>query len=197
MRVREIMSSPVVTVTVDTTVKQAAALLVERGFNALPVVDGDELVGIVTEADLVPLESVPDPRRHLAPLDPGEGRLPRLVGEVMTREVITLPPGVDAAEAARMMGSSDLRSIPVTADRRVVGIVTRRDLVRVLARTDEEIARELAALLAEELPGGPVGLEVADGVVTLSFAGTLDPGERRVAELLARTVPGVLRVRSA
>lgn len=197
MRVREVMSSPVVTVTAGTTVKRAAALLVERGFNALPVVDGDELVGIVTEADLVPLESVPDPRRHLAPLAPEHGRLPRLVGEVMTRKVITLPPDVDAAEAARMMGSSDLRSIPVTADRRVVGIVTRRDLVRVLARTDEEIARELAALLSEELPGGPVGLEVADGVVTLSFAGTLDPGERRAAELLASTVPGVLRVRSA
>jgi CBS domain-containing protein len=191
------MSSPVVTVTADTTVKQAATLLVEHGFNALPVVEGDELVGIVTEADLVPLESTPDPRRHLALTNPGTGRLPRTVGEVMTGEVITLPPTADAAEAARLMQVSDLRSIPVTTERRVVGIVTRRDLLRVLARGDHEIHLDLTALLAEEFPGEPVGVSVADGMVTLTFAETLEPTERRLAELLARSVPGVLRVRSA
>jgi CBS-domain-containing membrane protein len=67
MLIRDVMSRLVVTVTPDTTVKEAAGLLVERGFNALPVVDGDELVGIVTEADLVPLETQPDPRSHLGP----------------------------------------------------------------------------------------------------------------------------------
>lgn len=197
MRVREVMSSPAVTVAAGATVKQAAALLVEHGFTALPVVDGGELVGIVTEADLVPLESTPDPRSHLAHADAERGHLPRTVGEVMTRDVITLTPGADAAEAAQMMQVRSLRSIPVTAQRRVVGIVTRRDLLRVLARSDQEIGRDLEVLLAEEFPGGPVGFTVTEGVVTLTFAGILEPGERRVAELLARTVPGVLRVRSA
>jgi CBS domain-containing protein len=78
-----------------------------------------------------------------------------------------------------------------------VGIVTRRDLLRVLARGDHEIHLDLTALLAEEFPGEPVGVSVADGMVTLTFAETLEPTERRLAELLARSVPGVLRVRSA
>src|SRR6266536_339474 len=169
MRVQDIMSSPVVTVSSTTGIKEAAELLVGHGFSALPVVDRGRLVGIVTEADLVALESVPDPRSHIIPLE------------------------ADAGTAAQAMLARGLRSIPVTEGERLVGIVTRRDLLRVLARADDEIGRELAALLAEELPGEPVTVTVADGVVTL--AGQVpDPHDRAVAELLARTVPGVVSV---
>jgi CBS-domain-containing membrane protein len=60
MRTRDVMSSPVVTVSPDTPLKDVAATLVERGINAVPVVDGDDrLVGIVSEADLLPLEATP------------------------------------------------------------------------------------------------------------------------------------------
>ena len=78
MRVREVMSSPVVTVLPDMRLKEVADLLVRHGISAVPVVDDDELVGIVTEADLIPLELAPDPRAHLAPPpDPPSG-VPRV-----------------------------------------------------------------------------------------------------------------------
>jgi CBS domain-containing protein len=197
MRIEDVMSSPVVTVTSDSTIKQAAALLVQHGFNALPVVDGAKLVGIVTEADLVPLESKPDPRSHILPLPADQAPVPHTVTEVMTRTVITLPPEEDAARAAHLMLERDLRSIPVAAGGRVVGMVTRRDLLRVLARHDDEIRRELVALLADELPDACVTVAVADGIVTLGFRSWLGPRDRRMAELLANIVPGVLSVRSA
>jgi CBS domain-containing protein len=196
MRVRGVMSSPVVWVTPRTTVKQAALLLVERGFNALPVVDGDELVGIVTEADLVPLESRPDPRSHILPPPAGRAPVPHTIAEVMTRQVITLPAEEDAARAAHLMLRRSLRSIPVTAKGRLVGILTRRDLLRVLARRDDDIRNELATLLADELPDACVKTAVADGIVTLGFRSWLGPRDRRIAELLAGTVPGALEVRS-
>ena len=62
MRVREVMSSPVVTVPPGMPVKEVAGILVTRGFSAVPVVDEGVLVGLLSEADLVPLELVPDPR---------------------------------------------------------------------------------------------------------------------------------------
>ncbi|HZD70098.1 MAG TPA: CBS domain-containing protein [Actinomycetes bacterium] len=200
MRVQEIMSSPVLTVTPGTGVKEAAALLVERGFTALPVVDAEgRLVGIVTEADLMPLETTADPRSHMAPLQAGQqaGRLPGTVAEVMTREVVALSPDAYAAQAAQVMLARHLRSVPVTDEGKVVGVVTRRDLLRVLARSDEEIRRELIVLLAEELPDEPVAVAISGGAVTLTFASPLGREERRIAELLASTVPGVLSVRSA
>jgi len=190
------MSSPVVSVRPEATVKEVAMLLVERGFNALPVVDGARLVGIVTEADLVPLESTPDPRSHILPLPADRAPVPHSVAEVMTREVITLPAEQDAARAAHLMLRRSLRSIPVTAKGRVVGMVTRRDLLRVLARHDDEIRSELVALLADELPDACIPVAVADGIVTLTFRSWLGPRDRRIAELLASTIPGVLAVRS-
>ena len=195
MRIRDIMSSPVVSVTSETTVKEAARLLVDRGFNALPVVDGGRLVGIVTEADLVPLESRPDPRSHMLPPRGDFGEVPHAVAQVMTAKVITLPAEEDAARAAHLMLQRSLRSIPVTDGDQVVGMVTRRDLLRVLARRDDAIRDELLKLLADELPDACVGVTVVDGIVTLAFRSWLGPRDRRIAELLAGTVPGVLSVR--
>jgi CBS domain-containing protein len=82
VRVREVMSSPVVTVAPGTHLKEVGDLLVRHEISAVPVVEVGELVGIVSEADLVPLGPAPDPRAHLAPV--GEPP-PRVVGEVMTR----------------------------------------------------------------------------------------------------------------
>jgi CBS domain-containing protein len=192
MRIKDVMSSPVMTVTPTTRIKQAAAMLVRHGFNAVPVVDNGELVGIVSEADLLPLESSPDPRAHVLRWPPLVGSTPQLVGEVMTREVLALPPDADAADAARLMLDNGVKSIPVVLGGRVVGIVTRRDLLAVLARSDHAIRVEVERLLAEELGGHP-RVEVTDGVVTLSGFNT--GRETDLAGLLARTVPGVVEVR--
>ena len=190
MRLTQIMSSPAVTVRPDTGIKEAAALLVKRGFTALPVVDASgRLAGIVTEADLVKLETVPDPRSQLTPLPPG-GPAPATVAEVMTREVLALPEEADAAQAARLMLERGVRCLPVTAAGRVVGVVTRRDLLRVLARSDEQVRQDVAALLAEALGDRAPAVEVTEGTVRLS--GPLSPRDRRLAELLTRTVPGVV-----
>ena len=196
MRIRDVMSSPVISVTPGTSIKEAATLLVRHGFNALPVIDGGKLVGIVTEADLIPLESRPDPRSQIIPPKADPARIPHPVAAVMTAEVVTLQVHEDAARAAQLMLRQNLRSIPVADGTEVVGIVTRRDLLRVLARDDDEISEEVGALLTEELPDASIRVAVADGVVTLGFQSGLDQRERRIAELLASTVPGVLSVRS-
>jgi CBS domain-containing protein len=188
------MSSPVVTVPPDMRVKEVADLLVTRAISAVPVVDNDELVGIVTEADLLPLELTPDPRAHLLPPADLPGHLPKVAGEAMTREVVALPEDADLAEAGRLMLERRIRSIPVVRGRQVVGIVARRDLLEVLARSDGDIARDLEALLAAEL-GAPslYRTTVHDGVV--EFTGPIDPTSRTLATLLARGVPGVVGVR--
>jgi CBS domain-containing protein len=194
MRVRDVMSSPVVTVAPDTHLKEVADLLVRHEVSAVPVVEDGALVGIVSEADLVPLELAPDPRAHLAPVREPPPGVPRVVAEVMTREVVALPEGADASEAGRLMLERRIKSIPVVQGRRVVGIVARRDLLKVLARGDEEIAGDLRTLLEEELgPPSPYRVTVRDGVVELT--GPPDPTVRRLATLLVRGVPGVVEVR--
>jgi CBS domain-containing protein len=196
VRVREVMSSPVITVPPDMGLKEVAALLVRHGISAVPVVDDGELVGIVSEADLVPLELAPDPRAHLIPPADRPGHLPKVAAEVMTQAVIALPEDADTAEAARLLLERRIKSIPVVKGRRVVGILARRDLLEVLARRDQDIAGELEALLAAELGAPtPYRVTVRDGSVTL--IGPTDPTSRRLASLLAREVPGVVEVRFA
>jgi len=204
MRTKDVMSSPVVTVTTTTRLKEVAALLVRYGFNAVPVVSDGKLVGIVSEADLVPLETFADRCAHHLPPSPpawapdGDGTEaatpPRTVAEVMTREVRTLPDDADAADAARLMLAHRIKSVPIVCGQRVVGIVSRRDLLKVLARSDQAISADVERLLAEELGELRPHAEVADGVVTLSGG---DPVTRELAGTLASTVPGVLTVHDA
>jgi CBS domain-containing protein len=112
----------------------------------------------------------------------------------MTREVVALPEDADIAEAGRLLLERRIKSIPIVRGRQVVGIVARRDLLAVLARRDEDIARDLEALLATELGApSPYRLTVQDGIVRLT--GPADPTSRRLARLLAREVPGVVEVR--
>ena len=191
MRTRDIMTSPVVTVTPDTSLKDVAALLVERAINAVPVVDaGDRLCGIVSEADLLALEAA------AAPGAPGaRTAAPQTAREVMSRSVYTLATDTDAAAAARMMLRHGLKSVPVVAGDRVVGIVARRDLLRLVARGDQDVRVDLEGRLREELELlQRVRIEVVDGVVTVAGAGDL---VRQLVVGLARTVPGVVEVRSA
>ena len=194
MRVREVMSSPVVWVPPDLPLKKVADLLVARRISAVPVVEDGELVGIISEADLIPLELAPDPRAHLIPPAEPPGHLPKVAAEAMTREVIALPEEADVADAGRLLLERRIKSIPILKGRRVVGIVARRDLLAVLARRDEDITRELEGLLAAELGSPcPYRTTVRDGIATLT--GHADPTSRRLASLLAREVPGVVEVR--
>ncbi len=195
MRVKDIMTAPVITVRPDMPIKEAAALLVERAISAVPVVDeAGILIGIVSEADFVRLETEPDPRAHAIPVSHRDRVVPRTVREIMTREVIAAPEDADVAEVARLMLEHHVKRLPVVADERVIGIVSRRDILRMLTRSDAEIRAEVEELLDDEiLMIGALRVEVTGGLVTLT--GRVRPTARRLAEILTRSVPGVLGVR--
>src|SRR5487761_635102 len=154
------MSQPVITVTPEAGIKTAAALLVEHGISGLPVVDSTgRLVGIVSDADLISIESRPDPRSQATPLAPTASSTPRTVAEVMTREVISGTAQTEVAQAARTMLSSEVKRLPVVSGRRVIGMVSRRDLV--MARSDEKIEAKVNSLVAE------LGLATAGATITV------------------------------
>jgi CBS domain-containing protein len=168
--------------------------LASGGFTALPVVDADDrLVGIVSEADLVRGRFPRDPRalitaqqeRREAPTAAAT------VGEVMTAEVISAPPGTDVVDLVTAMLAEHVRSVPIVDSGRVVGIVTRRDLVRALARDDDAIAAAVRHRL--ETYGGcdRWTVEVRDGQVRIGDTFD-DPTDRHVAVVLAESVPGVI-----
>jgi CBS domain-containing protein len=189
MRTCDVMSSPVVSVPPDAPLKDVAATLIKHGINAVPVVDAaDRLIGIVSEADLLSLET------GLGPA-PGEVA-PRTAREVMRQSVYTLTGDTDATAAARLMLRHRLKSVPVVAGERVVGIVARRDLLRLIARSDADIRADLDRRLKQEVEAlQRLTVAVDSGVVTLAAA--LSPLGRRLFEGLARTVPGVVEVRTS
>ena len=189
------MTSPAITVTPETHCKDAAALLVRHRISALPVADETgRLVGLVSEADLLPLEATPDPRSAATPLPPRAMPLPRTVDEVMTPEVYTVDEDTDLGTVAQRMLEANVKRFPVLRGDRVVGIVSRHDLVRVIARADEEVEAGVQKLLSDEgMRLTATGVTVHDGVVELSVDG--DGPTLRLAEILARSVPGVLDVR--
>lgn len=188
MRTCDVMSSPVVSVPPDASLKKVAATLVEHGINAVPVVDaGDRLLGIVSEADLLSLEA--GPGRGPAPARP------RTAGEVMRQSVYTLTGDADATVAARLMLRHRLKSVPVLAGERVVGMIARRDLLRLIARSDHDIQADLERRLKDEVQElQRLAMSVAGGVVTIDAAA--GPLARQLLEGLARTVPGVVEVHS-
>ena len=104
MKVREVMTSPAVTIRPSTRVEEVAALLVGKGFTSVPVTDDDgRLVGIVTEADLIRHRIPADPRIHGPIVRPTHWRRPETASDVMTTSVESLTAGADIADAAAMM----------------------------------------------------------------------------------------------
>ena len=127
MKTRDVMTSSVITVSPDTPVPTAATLLYSHGFTAAPVVDADgQIIGIVTEADLARSPVVPDWWMIQREPDP-------TVGQVMTSEPRVMHPEDDLADVVAVMLDSSIRSIPIVEDGELVGIVTRQDVLRVVA----------------------------------------------------------------
>jgi CBS domain-containing protein/LmbE family N-acetylglucosaminyl deacetylase len=194
MLVREVMSAPVVTVSHIATVKQAIRLLYERNITAAPVVDGHErVVGIVSEMDLLRDEFEADPRAFVRPVADPQGPPPRRVDELMTHQVMTVRETTDAAELVDLMMTTGVKSVPVLRGTRLVGMVSRRDLMGVLARSDERIKHDVVEALTEYDNGGsPWEVTVRDGIVELR--GRADVATEHIADVITRTIPGVLRV---
>lgn len=191
MLVKEAMNSPAVTVRDSDHVRTAARVLLEHRIASAPVLDeAGVVVGLVSEADLLRGRTQADPRAHLRPPESQAVAPPDYtVADVMTSPALTVRGDADIDEAARLLLDHGIKMLPVVESGEVVGVVARRDLLTSFARDDAAIRRDVVDLLAEMGQDG-VGVAVRDGVVTLM--GGHD--KQRIASVLARTVPGVVRV---
>lgn len=192
MRVVEVMTADPVTVTPDTPMAEVGHLLLDGMMTALPVVDGGRLVGMVSRSDLLRHRVIRDPRAHLRPDGPDRTEPPHTVAEVMTPDPIWLPPGADEAEAATIMLQRGIRSLPVVQDGRLAGVVSATDILRAKLRGDSRVTADVDEHLREYGPPASWSVLTVDGVVTIT--GPEDEQARAVAEGLAETVPGVVRV---
>jgi len=202
VQVQELMTREVVTVGPATSAKYAAELMAERGFAAVPVVDeNDQLVGIVAEADVLRDRLPQDPRLHARRDEQQAHAAPSvLVHGVMTAQVRTVDAAADIADVARLFVDERLRSVPVLQHGRLAGIVSRRDLLRALVRSDEEIRADVLRLV-EGYTGdlGAFDVGTTEGMVTIRRTGGAPQVSRDVEEralrALAATVGGVVDVR--
>jgi CBS-domain-containing membrane protein len=202
--VSDVMTTEVVTVGVGTGYKEIADLLVARAISAVPVIDSERRVlGIVSEADLLAkLYHADGHRGH--PLLSRRGRSDAAkaagdtAGELMTSPAATIGEGATVSRAARLMEAARVKRLPVVdADGRLVGVVSRRDLVRLYARPDHAIGdgvRDVLRALWIDLTRIEVG--VRDGLVTLT--GTVDRRSTvAIAVRFTQAVPGVVDVVNA
>ncbi|MGH3738742.1 MAG: CBS domain-containing protein [Micromonosporaceae bacterium] len=124
-----------------------------------------------------------------------QNRRPHVVADVMTSPVATAAPDADVAELTARMAARGIRSVPILENDEVIGIVSRRDLLRTMVRTDAMVSHDVQYRLDEYAGGGHRWTAtVTDGVAEVR--GEFDDDtERRVVYLLSRTVPGVVDVK--
>lgn len=207
--VKDVMTADPVTVDPSTTVKEIAHQMLSRDIRAVPVVDvGDVLVGMVGEADVISRAGYPAVRnRHLADLlhdaieehrhHWAERGVGLTAGEIMTIDVVFCRQDEPVSVAARRMLRTDVRTLPVTDDNgRLVGVVSRHDLLHLYDRPDEEIRDRIRELLDDPLwapDDHHVDYSVRDGVVVVTGT-VVRPSDRAVVASIVRQVPGVLEV---
>ncbi|MFF9623667.1 CBS domain-containing protein [Streptomyces griseosporeus] len=163
-RVGEVMTGEVVQARRDTPFKELVRLLDEHRISGLPVVDDDDkVVGVVSGTDLV---------RRQARRGRYDASADATAGALMSTPAITVHPEQSVPQAARLMERHGIERLPVVDEEdRLIGIATRRDLLRVFLRSDGDIARQVAdevGTAGAGLPPGDVRVAVRDGVVTLS-----------------------------
>jgi CBS domain-containing protein len=186
------MTSPAVTVRPDETTREAIRLLERFSITSVPVVDDrGRPVGIVSEADLLRDAVLPDQRAHVRPVSNGDARPGEPVSDVMTRQVVCVSADDDVSEAVGLMEGTAIKSLPVLLHGRVVGVISRRDVIGSLARQDEDIAREVGELVRRADHDWLISVE--DGVVTIE--GARGTGDEHLARVLVGSVPGVSAIR--
>lgn len=190
MQVLDVMTTEVIKVSPTTPIKEAAQLMFRHRVSGLPVVaDDGHLDGIITEADFLRLEVARGEAEEPKPIE--------TVGEVMSSGVVTIGPEEGLAEAAKIMVVQDVKRLPVVdEEERLLGIISRLDIVAVFTRPDEIIEDEIKEdLVRRVLFVDPDAIEVSvkGGVVT--FRGEIGTrNEARLLEELARRLDGVMRV---
>lgn len=191
MLVREIMTTPAFSVHKDSPLDDALRTMAQRRVTTLPVVvEDDVLVGVVSEVDVLRRAVEPDRRAHAIP--PGESvPLPATIGEIMTPDPRTTTERSDVADLITLFTTSSFKSLPVVDGRRLVGVISRSDVIRALWRTDEELSADLRAAF-HDYGQDNWQLEVNHGVVEVRGTGTTR--ERDIAAAIAHSVLGVRRV---
>ena len=197
MRVHEVMTTDVATIAAETPLRDVASLFTVRGISGAPVVDGEgRVLGVVSEADVIRVADggVRRPRRSLR----RTRFLPGTAGAEMTSPPVTVTPDRRVADAAALMLERRVNRLPVIADDRLVGIVTRADLVRAFLQSDERIEREIRGeVVLRGIYVRPTDVEVSveEGHVVLEGEVESRGKAERLVEL-AREVPGVVSIRS-
>ena len=223
MRARDVMSTTLYTVERTTPIQDVIRTLLEHEISGMPVVEGERVVGIISEGDLILRERANRPRGGMAylaqqlfedheKLAEEYRKAHGLVAEdVMTRNVVTVLPGTPVEEVAHLLAERNVKRVPVVDDGRLVGIVSRRDVLRATADrlgaaphpasgrdlSDADIVRQLLASLGRE-PWAEVNHIrplAEDGVVTLRGEAE-SVAEREAIEVAARGIPGVREVRN-
>jgi len=211
------MTNDVISVGDHAAVPAVARLLAERGISAVPVVDDDNrVVGMVSEGDLLHRAEIGTECRRswwldmMASTDKLAGDYIKShsgsVKDIMTRDVISVIETTPLAEIAVLLETHRIKRVPVVRDGRLVGIVSRANLVRALAMTIDEAAvgaedddRALRDRLLAELKTqrwaevSPANVTVKDGVVHL-WSSYLSEQEKRALVVAAESIPGVRRV---
>jgi CBS domain-containing protein len=206
MRVEQVMTRDVITVAPESPLKDVARLLVESRISGVPVCAADgRILGVVSEADILRREDAASqvvPRVLAWLLDRFDGGAHktgvRTAADVMTLPAITARPGQSAADVARLMVDNKINRLPVVTNGKLVGIVSRADLVRAFTRGDAEIEQEIR----EDVIFRTLLLVPDDFTVIVREGRAEIRGEVRTeedAEILTRCVgriPGVLAERA-
>jgi CBS domain-containing protein len=216
MKAIDVMVKDVITVGPDTSVAEAAKLMADHDISALPVVDGDgRLVGIVSEADLIHREEIGTDIHHpwwveaITPAAKLAAEFAKSHGkrveELMSEHVITASEETPLAEVAATLERNRIKRIPVVRDGKVIGIVSRANLIQALASAvvmpangseqSRSIRHELLSRLQTQswTDFGSRNVTVADGEVHLwGLVGS--EAERKALIALAEGVPGVTKV---
>ncbi|MFB6821052.1 CBS domain-containing protein [Streptomyces virginiae] len=168
IKVADLMTDEVVSVAAGTAFKDIAKLLAQYDISGVPVLDDeDRVVGVVSQTDLL-AHAVPGPdaSRHN-----GTEAQPPTAGGVMSAPAVTVRAEETVADAARLMTRRSIERLPVVdVEDRLVGIVTRRDLLRMFLRPDSEIRRRVTDEVLTDVLGVPTGdvdVHVVDGIVAL------------------------------
>lgn len=215
MRAHQIMTRPVITVTPDTTVVDAATIMLERHVSGLPVVNSwGELVGVVSEGDFIRRSEIGTGRKRgrwlRFLLGPGKSAADfvhehgRKVSEVMTTSPLTITEDTTLGEIVASMEKNHVKRLPVMRGSQLVGIVSRANLLQAVASLAREVpeptadddhirSRVIDALEANDWCPFGLGVIVKDGVVHLSGVIT-DERTRQAALVAAENVQGVKRV---
>lgn len=191
MNVVDLMTTDVISVTTGTGLREAARLMFRNRVSGLPITDDSgALVGIITEADFLKLEV----ERQEGTRDQGD-----TVADVMSRGVVTVQPEVEIYEAAKIMAVQEVRRLPVIDEEgRLLGVISRADIVSIFTRPDDVIEDEIREdLLRRVLLIDPDGIRigVVNGVVTLDGE-VATRNEASMLEELTNRLDGVLRVES-